>query len=223
MKNSILLLFAISILSACKSFNLSSIPEVSTLDHRIPPLQAEFDTRSFGPDYADLYNIPTAIISGASVKNTAINVVNNATETFTAAEDTKRIFQRALIDNVCESVGETRGYAVCRMGMRTKGIKSYINPTISVLTLGIANLFGYKYATYKDEIEVVIDIYNLNNEMIGSFTGLGVGEADARMYKGLHPKSARRMAHARAFTDAMVNMINKIKRESTNLTMELGS
>ena len=114
-------------------------------------------------------------------------------------------------------MGETAGYAICRRGIRSKGITTYVNPTVSILTLGIANLFGYTYATYRDELEVVIDIYNLNDKMIGSYNAMGYGEAKVRLYKGYSQNDAKRLAHARAFTDSMHNIKDQIMRDQNSL------
>lgn len=104
------------------------------------------------------------------------------------------------------------------MGIRSKGITTYVNPVVSFLTLGIANLFGYTYATYRDELEVVVDIYDLNDKMIGSYNAMGYGEAKVRLYKGYSGNNARRLAHARAFTDSMNNIKDQIIDSHTQLS-----
>lgn len=220
MRTFILLFILITmLLSSCKTFELSAISTDAEMEQKLPPLEPDFDVVSFGPDYQDLYSIPNIIVSGR-LPNVQ-SVVNKATLSMTIAEDTRRIYDRTIIDRMTRSVGETKGYAVCRLGMRTRSFKSNVNPVVSILTLGVMNVFGYKAATYKDEMEIIVDIYDLNDEVIGSFSALGIGEADVRMYKGYNASSAKRTAHARAFSNAMKTIAEKMEREIVALNSKL--
>ena len=48
----------------------------SILEQKLPPLEPDFDIDSFGPDYADLYDIPNIILRGGIEPE---NVVRNVT------------------------------------------------------------------------------------------------------------------------------------------------
>lgn len=220
MRALLLLIISSSILfSSCKSFQLSSIARAPEMEEKLPPMTPDFDVNSFGIDYQDLYSIPNIIVSGKlpSVQS----VVNKATLSLTIAEDTKRIYDRTIIDRMCRSVGESKGYIVCRLGLRTRTFASKVNPIVSSLTLGILNVFGYTAATYRDEMEIIVDVYDLNDNAVGSFSALGVGEADVKLYSGYNVSSAKRMAHAKAFTDAMESISNKMQLEIRALKSRL--
>jgi len=216
MKNITFLLGIILLTTSCKSLQFSSLNRSTPLEQKLPPLEPAFDTESFALDYADIYDIPSVILSRNTT--TLNNAINKATIELKIAEDTKRIFSTELIRNISESAGKTAGYVVCRRGLRSKGIKTYVNPIVSWLTLGIANVFGYTYATVRDDLEVVIDIYDLNDKVIGSYTGAGYGEAKIKLYKGYTNSDARRLAHARAFKVAMEDVKDQIKDNQNNLT-----
>ena len=220
MRTFILVPFLITMmLSSCKSFQLSSIPRATAMEEKLPPLKPDFDVASFGPDYQDLYSIPNILVSGRIPD--VQHVVNKATLSFTIAEDTKRIYDRTIIDRMCRGVGESKGYIVCRLGMRSRSFASNVNPIVSTLTLGILNVFGYKAATYRDEMEIIVDVYDFNDDVIGSFSALGVGEADMKLYNGYNGNNAKRMAHARAFTDAMESIADKMHLEMGALKSRL--
>lgn len=220
MRTFILLFLIITMLIlSCKTFALSAIPRMIEMEEKLPPLQPDFGVASFGPDYQDLYNIPNIIVSG-KLPNVQ-NVVNKATLSFTIAEDTKRIYNRTIVDRMTRSVGETKGYIVCRLGMRSRSFESNVNPIVSTLTLGVLNVFGYKAATYKDEMEIIVDVYDLNDNILGSFSALGVGTADMKLYIRYNGNSAKRMAHARAFTNAMNAISDKMLRELSALKARL--
>jgi len=215
----VFLTLAIS-LASCKTFNVTDIGRTEDSLAKIPPLEPRFDLRSFGPTYKDLYDIPSAVLNGGINPE---GIVNNVTQTLTSAEDTKRIYQTFVLRNICESVGETQGFAVCRMGIRSRGIEKWVNPLVSVLTLGIANLFGYKYATYEDNLEIYVDIQDLDHNVVGSYSGIGIGKANAQAYKGYNTRAARRMAHARAFQAAMEDIQIQIENDSGKIASILVS
>lgn len=144
--------------------------------------------------------------------------LNNATTELKISEDTRGIFDRELLDNISENVGQTSGYIVCRRGLRSKGIKTYVNQVVSYLTLGIANVFGYTYATHRDELEIVVDIYDMNDTVVASYNAIGYGEADEKLYNGYITSDARRLAHARAFSDAMDGILTKIGADSERIS-----
>ena len=202
------------VLSSCKSLNISNLHNGSILEQKLPPLEPDFDIDSFGPDYADLYDIPNIILRGGIEPE---NVVRNVTTEMTIAEDTRRLFDREVIFNISERTGKTKGYAVCRKGARSKGIKSYVHPTISIITLGLANLFGMTAVEYTDELEIIIDIYNLDNEIVGSYAGLGKGSAKMKMYTGYSKRDAKRMAHGRAFVQALEDIKFQIREDHQKL------
>jgi len=214
------ILFTLAILfSSCKSLHFSAIPSGSKLQEKLPPLEPEFDLRSFGNQYADLYGLPGAILTGRAPS--AATVVDNIAQEHIIAEDTKRIFSREILHNISEPVGETKGYAVCRQGIRSKGVKSFINPLVSILTLGIPNLFGFKYADFVDELEVVVDIYDLEDKVIASYSGFGRGEARVSLYKGYAGRDARRLAHGIAFVNAMEDIKAQMLSDSGQIAAVL--
>ena len=193
----------------------SALQHGTRLDQKLPPLQPEFEIESFGPDYADLYDIPGAILRGGVNVD---NAVTNVTTELTIAQDTRRLFNKEVIHNICQRTGKTKGYAVCRKGVRSKGIKSYFHPIVSIMTLGVANLFGMTAVEYTDELEIIVDIYNLDDDIIASYAGLGKGSAKMKMYSGYSKRDAKRMAHGYAFVEALEEVKYQINQDHTRLT-----
>ena len=196
----------------------SALQHGTRLDQKLPPLQPDFEIESFGPDYADLYDIPGAILRGGVDVD---NAVTNVTTELTIAQDTRRLFNKEVIHNISQRTGKTQGYAVCRKGVRSKGIKSYFHPIVSVMTLGLANLFGMTAVEYTDELEIIVDIYNLDDDIIASYAGLGKGSAKMKMYTGYSKRDARRMAHGYAFVEALEEVKYQLKQDHSRLTQLL--
>ncbi len=218
MKKILIIITGLLFLSSCKTLQFSSIPNGTVLQDKIVPLKPEFDFESFGPDYADLYDFPVDIIFGGP---TLESTVRNTTDQFKIAEDTKRIYYTEITKNISERVGETKGVAVVRRGMRTKGIKSYVNPVVSILSLGIANLFGYPVAVHRDELELIVDIYDMDDKVVASYAGFGTGEAKEALYSGYQRSDARRLAHAQAFKMAMDEIKDQLYNDRLKINREL--
>lgn len=200
MKANYILLFVALSFCSCKSLHFSEMPKGSQLTQKLPPLKPEFDTESFRFQYADIYNTPVDVITGT---RTPIDLIEGVAANHIMTEDTKRIFSREIIQNISTSVGETKGYAVCRQGIRSKGIKSVLHPIISIVTLGIPNLFGMKYGDYQDELELIVDIYDINDKPVASYIGAGIGKGRVSLYNGYTLRDAKRLAHGSAFVNAM--------------------
>lgn len=216
MRNYTLVLFtALLLVTSCKPLQFSAIPIGTSLEERIPPLEPEFDHQSFRINYPELYRIPADIISGRPPS--VGTIVNNMSTEFIIAEDTERIFQREIIQNVCQRTGETKGYAVCRQGIRSTGIKSWVNPLVSAFTLFIPNLFGYTFKEVVDELEVVVDIYDNDNKVVASYTGMGYGSAKVKMYNGYRDVDAKRLAHGIAFVDALEAVKHQMVQDSKEI------
>jgi len=207
-----------TLLTSCKSFHLSSVSTGTSLSNKLPPLVPELDRQSFQTDYADLYSIPGKIITGSANPET---VLHDMTTTMIISQDTEHLFERELIRNISQKTGRNAGYAVCRKGIRTRGMKSFVNPLVSIVTLGIPNLFGFKYATLVDELELVVDIYDNDNNVVASFSAFGRGEADMKLYKGYNKRGARRLAHANAFSYALQDIKSQIVEEYDALNIAL--
>jgi len=218
MKRIILLSTLAIILSSCQSLRLANFESDYRLEQKLPPLEVDFDVLSFAPDYDDIYNIPNVILGGGiNVENT----VRNVTTELTISHDTKYIFEKEMRTNVSQSTGDLAGYAVCRKGMRSNGIKTVLHPLVSIFTLGVANLFGMPAAFYKDELEIMVEIYDNSNSLVGVYSGLGYGEAKQALYSGYTNRDAKRAAHAQAFIDAMTEVKEQIKEDSAILTEKL--
>lgn len=218
MKRIIILSALTIIMSSCQSLRLANFDSDYQLEDRLPPLEVDFDVLSFAPDYEDIYNIPNVILRGGLDVE---NAVRNATTELTISHDTKYIFEKEIRTNVSERTGPIAGYAVCKKGLRSNGIKTVLHPLVSIFTLGVANLFGMPAAFYKDELEIMVEIYDNNNSLIGVYSGLGYGEAKQALYSGYTNRDAKRAAHAQAFIEAMTEVKAQIKEDSAILSEKL--
>lgn len=218
MKRILLLSTLAFFLGSCQSLRLANFENDHRLENRLPPLEVEFDVLSFAPDYDDIYNIPNVILRGGLDVD---NAVRNATTELTISHDTKYIFEKEMRTNVSKATGAIAGFAVCKKGLRSNGIKSVLHPLVSVFTLGVANLFGMPAAFYKDELEIMVEIYDNDNNLVGVYSGFGYGEAKQALYSGYTNRDAKRAAHAHAFIEAMSEVKDRISEDNIELIEKL--
>lgn len=218
MKNAILLLTLFVLCAACKTFDITSMRYGDHFSDKLPPLKPEFDSQSFGPQYPNIYDSAAMVLSGTLDPE---HLLRNASIEQKISYDTKAIYTHEIMKNLSKKVGQTQGTAVCRRGFRSRGITTALNPVLSIITLGIVNLFGYPAAVHKDELELIVDIYDLNNNVVASFSGMGYGEAKEALYKGYNKSNARRKAHALAFKEALENIKIQIKESRIELSNAL--
>lgn len=218
MKAIVLLLAAMTMWS-CKSYHLADVERGRPLTEKLPPLIPEFDGRAFRPGTGTVLQMARDVIVNGKpdIKGTANMLVQNERIT----RDSRQLFKSQFLDKICEPVGKSQGYAVCRLLSRSSQHKSWVNPIVSTFTLYLPNLFGYTYSTIEDNVELIVDVYNLDDEVVASYTGLGNGTAKVKMYKGYSLNSAKRMAHAQAFGLALEDIKQKMSRDIERIRLEL--
>ena len=224
MKRTITLgVLALLILSSCHTLKISDFPQGTAIESRLPALEPIFDYHSFQAAYPDYYESNT----GYGVRITdEISIFNGATRGRSVSNETKaydavHLFEKEVRDNISQSTGKIYGSAVCKVGFGNSS-GSWVNPVISAASLGIANLFGYPYNVLTDELEVIVEIRDAENYIVGRYSAIGEGEAKVTLYKY---DGAARLAHARAFINAMEQIKDKLaynEQELISLLKEKG-
>lgn len=203
MKNILLFLAVVIFFGSCRSFTMGEFVTEKREGKKLPKLKVEFDKESFGP-YFNPYDVALDVITGRP--DLAENYTRKIRNEKSMANDVSLIFSRELINNVSTNKGPVAGYIYCTNRLKHSYIKSYWPPIISVVTLGIANLCGMKFKRLVYEVEIAVDIYDLNDNIITSYTGFGTGEADMKMYTGYSERNTQRAAFGLAFLESIQNV-----------------
>lgn len=219
MKNFTFLLITISIItSSCSTLKISDFPQGASNFEKLPALNAVFDYHSFNQAYPDYY-----ATSGVQINlddNFGIQtggIYGRGTSPQTKVLDAVHLFEREVRDNISRPTGEIYGAIICKVGLGNTN-NSLIHPIISGLTLGIANLFGYPLTEVEDELEVIIEIRDAKNYIVGQYAAIGVGKAKITFYENNRDDAAHRLAHARAFVNAMDKIKIDLSRNHDELT-----
>jgi len=202
----IMILFTVLIaFSSCRTFQMSQFSLDQTSGAKLPKLSIDFDEKSFGP-YFRPTDVLVDVITG--VPNLPENYARKLDTETHMGNDVQFLFSKELIGNICERKGGTKGVIYCRQVARNGYIKNYWPPIISIATLGVANLFGMKFKRQVFEVNIAVDIYDLNDNLVSSYSAVGKGEADVKAYTGYTDKGAKRTAFANAFIDALQQVKN---------------
>lgn len=217
MKRTITLgVLSLLLMTSCHTLKISDFPQGTAIASPLPALEPIFDYHSFQAAYPEYYQTNNGIgirlddngpfiFSG----NSRSRPVSNETKAF----DAVHLFEKEIRDNISQSTGKIYGSAVCKVGFGNSN-GNWVNPVVSAVTLGIANLFGYPFDTINDELEVILEIRDADNYIVGRYSAIGEGESKVTIYKY---DGADRIAHARAFIDAMEKIKNKLEYDQEEL------
>lgn len=216
MKRTITLgVIALFTLSSCQTLKVSDFPQGTAIESRLPALEPIFDYHSFQAAYPDYYesnsgtDIRITDDFGLVTGSTRGRAVSNETKAY----DAVHLFEKEVRDNISKATGKIYGSAVCKVGFGNSN-GNFKNPLISSLTFGVLNLFGYPFNVINDELEVIVEIRDANNFIVGRYSAIGYGECDVTLYRN---DGADRLAHARAFVDAMEKIKLKIERDTGDI------
>ncbi len=216
MKQTITLGFlSLLFMSSCQTLKISDFPQGTAIESRLPALEPIFDYHSFQAAYPDYYESN----SGTAIRlDDNISIFSGATRGRSVSNETKaydavHLFEKEIRDNISKSTGKIYGSAVCKVGFGNSS-SNWANPIISYATLGIANLFGFPFTIITDELEVIVEIRDADNFIIGRYSAIGEGKVDVTIYKS---DGAERLAHARAFVNAMEQIKDKLVYDEPEL------
>jgi len=217
MKQSITLgILSLVLLSSCHTLKVSDFPQGTAIASPLPALEPIFDYHSFQTAYPDYYESN----SGSAIRITDdFSIFNGVTRGRSTSNETKaydavHLFEKEVRDNISQSTGKIYGSAVCKVGFGNSS-GSWINAAVSTASLGIANLFGYPFNILTDELEVILEIRDAENFIIGRYSAIGEGKAKITLYKF---DGAARLAHARAFVNAMEQIKDKLSIDQAELS-----
>lgn len=208
----------IMLLLSCRPFSMSDYITEKNIGQKLPKLKVEFDKESFGP-YINPYDVALDVMQGRpDIAETYTRKVRNEKA---MANDVSLIFSRELINNISTNKGPVAGYIYCSQRLRNAYIKNYWPPIISVVTLGIANICGMKFKRLVYEVEIEVDVYDLNDQIISNYIGFGKGEADMKMYTGYSERGTQRAAFSAAFLESVKSVKAQMSKDQEMLQSAL--
>ena len=204
--------------SGCRSIYLSELSPQGEIQTKLPPLSPIMDIRSL-EDAFGIYNTSSDSYStGGVIFNTPyVNTTTNSTTYRNQSiKDLDVIFTRDVQNNICETYGNTKGYITCRI---TEGGSSKKGGGFTFLSwvLGycVTNLFGMPYATTKSAFEVQVNIYDRNQNLVGSYVSPYIAKKEfVALYYGYTVSDGKRKTAMTAFKACMNNIKRQINSDT---------
>jgi hypothetical protein len=237
MKNKITITVFICLLGiGCKSIKVTDLKVKEPNALLLPALEPQINLTSF----ETAYSLGTTKSSGTSagigqgLGGGTIVGVGVSSSVSTAVKDKRVqdaliIYEREIRENITNGNEKPKGYSICKIttGQTKLGSAGWI--ILSGVTLGVPNILGMPYGSYKTELEVEIEIQDSCKNTIGRYTGYGYNKTLLAAYWGYGGGSAHitgnesgaRKSNILAFKMAMQEVKNKINADNVRLAKAL--
>lgn len=201
-------------LVSCRSLHITSIDSKEAIKPLLPPLQMEFDYVSFenALDNLDPYYEEIDFYVDEYRGVAPISIYTSST-----IQNLSSLFEQIVTRNISELKGEKRGYITCRATQSIRRTELKALSILSSMTLGTLNLLGLPVAKKVMEIQLEVDIYNLNNELVQRYTGTSRAQAFIALYYGYDSKDAKE----KVITDSTLKALEDIRSQIQNDAQEL--
>jgi hypothetical protein len=185
MKNLLVSIVVLSIVSGCKTWNGAMIvpnhdpitPKLLTLERRIEDI---------------------------SLPNVATTHVDNRYR----LNDEILLFTKEVEENLIDPYGDKYGTIALKRNIIDVryGIGNFI---LSSFLLTIPNLLGLPFMNIRYQISVEVRIMDRNNKLIGNYNAIGRSGVKVAYYYGYSLRNAH--ADRKAYTDALIDALNQIR------------
>ncbi len=167
----------------------------------------------------------TALSNGSAI---GVAISNSTMSKDPRVQDAITIFDRDVKNNITNPYGEKKGYILCKIaagGSRFAGLGWGM---LSGITLFVPTIFGVPFRTFKTALDVEVEIYDKNQNLIGRYNAQCSDKTWIAMYwgySGIGPVKpaipAARISSINAFKCAMIEIKNQILKDSVRLNKEL--
>lgn len=218
------ILIATIFFSSCKTIKVNDLKANKESCVKLPALEPRVDLNSLESVYTT-GSVVSKGVGTANVSSSGKSAIGQSVSVSTGVKDKRvqdaiTIFDREVKDCLTDPYGKSIGYIVCKFASgETK--EKYGFSILSGMLFFVPNLFGMPMATYKTELDLDIEIYNNNEELIGRYSANSKDKAFAALYHGYSFKNASRITGIRAFKKALNDVKKDINNDKENLEKKL--
>lgn len=237
MKTKIILLSLLGLfLWNCKSVKVRDLHVANPNPNLLPALEPQIIKESFEVAYSRGTTKSTSAgggigqsIGGGTVIGAGVSSSLSTNFADKRVQDALIIYEREIRENVSHGNDVPKGYSVCKIttGQTKLGSAGFV--LLSGFTLGIPNIFGMPYGSYKTELELEIEIQDSCKKTVARYTGYGYHKTMLAAYWGYGGGSAHitgnesgaRKSNIEAVKMAMQEIKNKINADYDKLNLAL--
>jgi hypothetical protein len=207
------LFLLVFVVTACKSFEFSTLNFKETNNKKLPHLNIEID------EYSLVNSFSVESTQGTVNYSNYGGTFHGTTTLDPRIQDAKVLFERETYSNICEEKGNAVGsikYEIPIIDKKNKlgGI------FISSITLFIPSLLGVTQATYEVQMEVTTSILDHDGNLINKYTSNGFGKEKCKLY-GYNGTDAKRLASIAAIKMALESNRLKISKDYDFINKQL--
>lgn len=222
-----LTLFLCVFICSCKSITYSDVnPTISPNTNLLPALEALIDISNLESTYTSGSYVGTAnnFGTGYGANNLGIwsstTVMNGTHYKDARVNDIIYIFNKEVKENITSLYGEKKGYISLKLGYKgIDGSTLLFFPTI--LTLGTINFLGFPADKISQSLEVEVEIWNNNREVIKRYVENVVDSEYVAMYWGYDINNVYRKVAADNIKQALEKIRIKIGNDATEIKNNL--
>ncbi len=222
MKRILFYIAIIFLMNSCISLKLQDISPRRKNNTMLPALKPRVDIKSFENTY---YGINPLLIESNPIyygKDTwDIDVVEVYHNNDPRIQDAISIFIKDVKENITNPYGEIQGDILCRITYGDVNSKGYGWFYLSMFTLYIPNLFGMPVLSNRSTIELEVQIFDLNKNLVKRYTADCTNRKYVALYWGSNYTIATRRANAAAFMCAMDKIKNQIDLDAPEIITKL--
>ena len=209
--------------TSCKTIYLSELKPYPKNTKLLPALEPIVDIESLESAYSSGSSVVEVSTYNSRPSNSTYLGIGNSTSTIykdKRVHDAITIFERDVTENITNPFGEKKGSITCRIVAGDQSMKdNWVWGT--AFTLFTLNLLGIPYYSSVTDIDVEVEIYSKNNDLIGKYTATGHSKVWVALYWGYNESSASRKSAYTALKMALNEMKLKIQDDNDRLTLEL--
>jgi hypothetical protein len=131
------------------------------------------------------------------------------------------LYERETKDNITNPAGQPYGfihYKIPVSFIRNRGTGLVV---LSSFMLMMPNILGFPFGVHETNLEVEVEIFNSNREIIGRYRGQGKSKAPVALWWGYTSEDAQRISNLKAIKLAMNQIKQQIARDYAHLQSEL--
>ncbi|MFV0598751.1 MAG: hypothetical protein ACK5M0_03380 [Bacteroidales bacterium] len=187
----------------------------------LPRMDIWFDVPSFENAYGANSYSADGSTSPESPYGKGVFMVNSKTKIYTAEkriQDGCNLWVNDVQNNIMDPTGKRTGNIVLRIG-NAYNKNNYKWSWLSAFTLGVFNAMGMPMASNKTEIEVIVEIYDLRNNLVAKFSERGTAKTYMAAYHGYY--EFQRKCASEALEDGLVKVKELIQKDYQAINAKL--
>ncbi len=156
------------------AFDLATLTPSTTEKLGLPPLQAEVSPQgfAFSPVMED------------DARDEGYYVAAQPVVQDQRFFDAQALFRKEVHQVWSKGTSPTYGWAVFHLSAANELNRGWSYSCLSLSTFGLLNLLGFPTANYLNQVEIEVEIFDRNNQLLGRYYGRGEAQSLTGLYYG---------------------------------------